>query len=387
MCSGKTKSWQTMKVALFTDTYDEVNGVANTFRYLAEYCRKNDRQLDIYAHSDTKDSVEEVGSVKIFRYKPVVPVDIYFDMIFDLKVPRLRLYKDFNKQEYDLVHTATPGSMGLNALIVSRINKIPLVSSYHTSLPEYVRNRVERIVEKFKLPTRRSGQRSEDLMWEFMQWYYNQTKLVLVPSEATKAQLESKLDSPIGIFTRGIDTERFHPRYRERHDLLRVLYVGRVSTEKNLDVVAHVFKDHPYPDKARLVIVGDGPYLKEMKGICPEAVFCGFLKGEQLSRAYASADFFVFPSTTDTFGNVVLEAMSSGLPVIVTDKMGPKEMVKDGQTGFITHDDGEFRQKIDLLVNDDRLRKNIGKKAREYALSRSWDAVFERLFEDYRMSG
>jgi glycosyltransferase involved in cell wall biosynthesis len=79
--------------------------------------------------------------------------------------------------------------------------------------------------------------------------------------------------------------------------------------------------------------------------------------------------------------------MSSGLPVIVTDKMGPKEMVKDGQTGFITHDDGEFRQKIDLLVNDDRLRKNIGKKAREYALSRSWDAVFERLFEDYRMSG
>lgn len=130
-----------MKIALFTDTYDEVNGVANTFRYLTEYSRNNNRQLDVYIHSEKGDSVEENGSVRILRYKPSVPLDIYFDMIFDLKIPRFRIFKEARQQKYDLVHTATPGSMGLNALGICRLDKIPLISSYHTSLPEYVRKR------------------------------------------------------------------------------------------------------------------------------------------------------------------------------------------------------------------------------------------------------
>ena len=110
-----------MKIALFTDTYDEVNGVGNTFRYLTAYCRKTDRQLDVYAHAtDDRDSIEQQGSVRILRYKPAAPLDIYFDMIFDLKIPRWRIFKEFRAQGYDLVHTATPGSMGLNALIGAR---------------------------------------------------------------------------------------------------------------------------------------------------------------------------------------------------------------------------------------------------------------------------
>ncbi|MCK5271902.1 MAG: glycosyltransferase family 1 protein [Sedimentisphaerales bacterium] len=370
-------------VALFTDTYDEVNGVANTFRHLTEYCRKTNRHLDIYTHATDKDSVEESGSVCIHRYKPAAPVDIYFDMIFDLKLPRLRMFNEFRKRHYDLIHTATPGSMGLNALALARLDKIPLISSYHTSLPEYVRNRVEKIVQKFHLPTEHTGERSEDATWKYMQWYYNQTLLVLAPSEHTKALLEKKLKTKIGIFSRGIDTEKFHPRYREEHDGVVVIYVGRVSTEKNLDVLTEIFKGK---EDAKLHIVGDGPYRQEMQEHCPTAIFPGFLNGAELSRAYASADIFIFPSTTDTFGNVVLEAMSSALPVIVTDKMGPKEIVRHGENGFITTGTKDMRNKLQMLIDDEPLRKKMGIQARDYTLTRNWDAVFEQLFEDYRQN-
>jgi glycosyltransferase involved in cell wall biosynthesis len=114
-----------------------------------------------------------------------------------------------------------------------------------------------------------------------------------------------------------------------------------------------------------------------------ERIGPGFLKDEALSRAYASADLFVFPSTTDTFGNVVQEAMSSGLPVIVTDKMGPKELVDHGKTGFITCDTDDFEDRLNTLIRDKEKRQNMGSAARAYAMTRSWDAVFERLFDDY----
>ncbi len=223
-----------MKVALFTDTFDEVNGVANTFRYLVEYCRRTGRRLDVYAHAtDGKDSAEQLDSVRICRYKPSVPLDIYFDMIFDMKLPRLRIFNNFRSRKYDIVHTATPGSIGLHALAAARLEKLPLIGSYHTTLPEYVRVRVDKIVKKFKLPTQQSSHRTENLMWEYMKWYYNQCLLVLAPSQATMNQLQTKLDTPIDIFTRGIDTDRFNPKYRSEPSQVTVLYVGRVSTEKN----------------------------------------------------------------------------------------------------------------------------------------------------------
>jgi glycosyltransferase involved in cell wall biosynthesis len=156
--------------------------------------------------------------------------------------------------------------------------------------------------------------------------------------------------------------------------------VGRVSIEKNLDQLVPLFRDRR---DARLVVVGDGPYLKEMKSLLPHALYMGFLKGDDLSRAYASADIFIFPSTTDTFGNVVLEAMSSGLPVIVTDKMGPREMVKHGRTGFITRNPHDMNEKLDILIKDRSKRLSMGSAARDYALTRSWDSVFEKLFQDY----
>ncbi|MBN1292158.1 MAG: glycosyltransferase family 1 protein [Candidatus Latescibacteria bacterium] len=367
------------KIALFTDTYDQVNGVANTFKYLTQYSVKHNRRLDIYTHADGSDSIEERGTVRILRYKPTIPIDIYFDMIFDLKFPRFRILSECKKQNYDVIHTATPGSMGLNALIVAG-SDIPLIGSYHTSIPEYVRERVEKIVKKFNLPTEHSGERSEDGTWEYMKWYYNRCRVVLAPSEHTKSTLEKKLNTKIRIFSRGIDIERFNPGFSTKHDGVIVLYVGRVSIEKNLGVLTKIFKNR---SDAKLTIVGDGPYLAEMKSACPHAEFQGFLGGQDLSRAYASSDIFVFPSTTDTFGNVVLEAMSSGLPVIVTDKMGPKELVREGENGFIAADDEEFEKKLNILIEDKNLRQKMGANARDYAQSRSWDAEFDALYACY----
>ena len=369
-----------MKVALFTDTYDEVNGVANTYRYLTEYCVKEGIALHVYAHGKDEDSVQTRGSVQIRRYKSAIPVDIYFDMLFDLKVPRVRILERAKEERYDIVHTATPGSMGLNALLVARSGDAALVGSYHTALPEYVRQRVEKILERSQAPSKHSGERFESGTWGYMKWYYNHCRLVLAPSEYTRSEVGKKLKVPVRIFTRGIDTERFHPRFREAHEGVVVLYVGRVSIEKNLGILADIFKEGR---NAKLVVVGDGPYLEEMRRRCPDAEFTGFLDGEGLSRAYASADVFAFPSTTDTFGNVVLEAMSSGLPVVVTDKMGPKEMVSDGENGFVTRSTEQFHEKLATLIADDGLRKTMGRSAREYALSRSWDAVFGKLFQDY----
>ena len=162
-----------------------------------------------------------------------------------------------------------------------------------------------------------------------------------------------------------------------------MLFVGRISKEKNLDLIVTVasrLKGSKVP--VRPIFVGDGPYMAEMKKLLPNAIFTGYLDGEDLARAYASADFFVFPSTTDTFGNVILEAQSSGLPVIVSDIGGPRDLVEHGTDGLITkgHDAAELAEAICTLANDSTLRLNMGKAARVRVESRNWTEAFEHFW-------
>ena len=151
--------------------------------------------------------------------------------------------------------------------------------------------------------------------------------------------------------------------------------------EKNLPLLARIFRSRR---DARLVVVGDGPFRSRMEREAPNAKFTGFVTGLELSRAYASSDLFAFPSETDTFGNVVLEAMSSGLPVVVTDKMGPRELVDHGFNGFIASNDREFERYLDRLIQDGELRRSMGARSRTMALERTWNAVFRSLFDSYR---
>ncbi|MDI6752422.1 MAG: glycosyltransferase family 1 protein [bacterium] len=380
-----------MYIALFTDTYDEINGVGMTLRQLSLAAFKKGIFLEVFCPGELKRSdpptlTEKRGTVKIHRYKPVAPLPIYSDLSFDLKFIRNRIVTYCEQAGFDLIHTATPGSMGLTALFISHTQKIPLIGSYHTSLPLYVKKRVEQILGKIGF----TGSTLEEATWQYLAWYYQQCKLVLAPSESTKKELEEKFKNiPIKIFSRGIDTGSFNPEYRsdkliEKYGLKRplALYVGRVSIEKNLNLLVEIFGKRKSP---QLVVVGDGPYLAEMKKALPSALFLGFIQGAALSEVYASSDFFIFPSATDTFGNVVLEALASGLPAIVSDEGGPKELVIDGQTGFVVKagDMDELKEKIDLLCEENKMRKNLSGKAVEYTKKMSWEAVFTNLFSVY----
>jgi len=164
---------------------------------------------------------------------------------------------------------------------------------------------------------------------------------------------------------------------------LRLLYVGRVSKEKDLDILATAYRqlrDEKLPLK--LFIVGDGPYAKPLAELLPDAIFTGYLAGEELAQAYASADLFVFPSTTDTFGNVIIEAQASGLPVVVSDLGGPKELVEHGVDGLVTraNDAQDFAQAIRSLVTNGPLRAQMSLRAREKVINRSWPNAFQNFW-------
>ncbi len=368
-----------MKIALFTDTFDDVNGVTNTFHKLVEYCKNNKKHLEILTLSN-KDSITKTESVIIHRFKPRLPIPLYQTVNFDLNIIYPKIITYFKKNKFDLIHTATPGNMGLMALLISKIYNTPLVGSYHTSLPEYVKLRIDKIVKKLKWFDKKASEKWENATWRYMKWYYDQCKLVLVPSYYTKKQLEKKFNTKIEIFSRGIDTNKFNPKYKKKKKQLIALYVGRISIEKNLDILVKCFKNRK---DVKLIVVGDGPYKKEMMKLFKNAIFTGFIKGKRLSQIYASSDFFIFPSTTDTFGNVVLEAMSSGLPVIVSNKMGPKELVIHGKNGYISSLEN-LNHYVDLLVKNSKLRNKLGKNARKYALTRDWNKIFDKLFKDYK---
>src|SRR5213078_2046719 len=194
------------------------------------------------------------------------------------------------------------------------------------------------------------------------------------------------------IFPRGLDTELFTPARRDpaffekfgvQNGEVRLLYVGRVSREKDLDVLADAYRrlrDEGLP--VQLFVVGHGPYSEAFAESLPEAFFTGYLRGKELATAYASADIFVFPSTTDTFGNVIIEAQASGVPVVVSDSGGPKELVQDNKNGLITksHDVEDLTRAIRELVADPDRRKRMGNLARESVIDRTWPTAFRKFW-------
>lgn len=371
---------QFQRIGILTDTFDEINGVTNTYRRLLRHCRENGVRIDLFCPTRDDDSVEQRGSVTIHRIHQTAGVPVYSDLNFDLKVisPRIGMY--FVKNRFDLIHASSPGNMGLQALTLSYYHRLPLVGVYHTALPEYAEDRAVKIGRKL-IPTMKRTGFWENLTWRYVTWFYDQCDLVLAPSACVRDVLGEKLRTEVRIFSRGIDLERFDPRFRRERSGLTVLYVGRVSVEKGLDDLAHAFSG---VEGATLLVVGDGPYRRELEERTGgNVVFKGFLEGGELSAAYASADIFVFPSKTDTFGNVVLEAMASGLPVIVTDRMAPRELVEEGRNGFVVRSRDEMRERIALLLRDAALRKRMGAASRRLAVDRTWPRVFEKLFEDY----
>ena len=227
-----------------------------------------------------------------------------------------------------------------------------------------------------------------------MHWFYGQLDTVFVNSEEYRQSWIKRGFDPakLKILPRGLDTELFHParhdsvffeKFGARNGEVRLIYVGRISREKDLDVLAAAYRrlrKEGLP--VQLFVVGHGPYSDALAKSLPEAFFTGYLRGTELATAYASAHIFVFPSTTDTFGNVILEAQASGLPVVVSDSGGPKELVEDKANGLITksHDVEDFARAIRVLVTDPALRERMGKSARNSVIDLNWPSAFGRFW-------
>jgi glycosyltransferase involved in cell wall biosynthesis len=286
------------------------------------------------------------------------------------------------------IHSATPGPVGLAALAIARILNLPCYATYHTSLPQYAGQLT-------------GDTEMEDLTWRFMIWYYSQMDMILAPSESVVEELVEKgiKRERIRVHPRGIDLERFHPERRtdilegrwSMNGDLRLLYVGRVSKEKNLDLLSESFRSLARTrEDLALVVVGDGPYLPEMKKKLEgtRTVFTGYLEGEELAAVYASCDLFVFPSTTDTFGNVVLEAQASGLPVVVTDAGGPSENMLPEKTGLVVraNDSDALTEAVLKVVSNRERLQAMGRMAREYTEGRSFEQAFEQTWEFYEQA-
>ncbi|HUJ16736.1 MAG TPA: glycosyltransferase [Nitrospirota bacterium] len=358
------------KIALFTDTLHEINGVAITIKRLIETAKAREIELVVITASERdtgfSNGVMNFKSIGEFSLPEYPDLKLHFPPVLDI-------IDYFDRQGFTRIHSSTPGTMGLLSLFIAKLMDIPVSGTYHTDIPQYVKSLTG---DTFL----------EDAAWNYMIWFYNAMDEVMVPSSSTRTQLIEKglASGKVKPLPRWVDSDAFSPGKRDpnlwlRYGLdgaIKFLYVGRLSREKNLELLANAFLSlADSGDPGNLVLVGDGPYRKELedklKGY--PVLFTGFLSGEELSRAYASADVFVFPSTTDTFGNVVLEAQASGLPVIVSDQGGPKELLDDGKTGFIIKGDNTAAL-VDAMrrfITDSHAASIMGSHAREFIESNS----------------
>ncbi len=381
--AGAPAAEKHFKFAHFTDTYYEVNGVAQTLQQQVHFALKNHKDYtlitcDAYGQGD-QPGVRNFAPIGTYELPEYPEQKIFYP-------PFLEMLAYCYDQGIDHIHSATPGPVGLAALAIARILKLPITGTYHTAIPQYA-----------QILTGDEG--IAELAWKYVLWYYDQMDVIYAPSQATRDELVAKGINPakVRVYPRGIDIERFHPAkrngiFKKQYRLpegIRLLYVGRVSKEKNLHLLAEAFERLVAEGQpVQLVVVGDGPDLAEMKARLNgrPCCFTGYLNGEALAAVYASADLFVFPSTTDTFGNVVLEAQASGIPVIVSDQGGPCENILDGRTGLIckADDADSLLAAIRTLMTAPERRRTMGQAARHYLEERSFENAFLSLWEQYQ---
>jgi glycosyltransferase involved in cell wall biosynthesis len=370
---------QNRKRAWFTDTLDDVNGVATTIRKMtAAGVAAGEKLIVITSRRDLA-----VDDIPIKNFRPIGEFELPEYELQRLSFPPIMQILDYvQREQFTEIIISTPGPMGLTGLLAAKMLNLQTSGIYHTDIPEYVRILTE---DRFL----------ESLAWSYMHWLYGQVDTVFVNSEQYRKCWIDRGFAPekLKILPRGLDTDLFNPIRRDLNFWpgsgsngaeIRLLYVGRISREKDLDVLVAAYRKvraegHP----VKLYVVGHGPYSKALAAALPEAIFLGYLTGEPLAKAYASADVFVFPSTTDTFGNVVIEAQASGLPVIVSDVGGPKELVEDGVSGIVTkaHDAEDFARAINRLAGDAKLRAQMGDKARRSVVDRSWPGAFRKFWQ------
>jgi glycosyltransferase involved in cell wall biosynthesis len=367
-----------LRLTLVTETFPpDINGVARTLGRWVETFRDRGHFVRVVRPRCANEALGR-GLVRS------VPLLFYPDLRLGLTTLG-KLEALFRQDRPDVVHIATQGPLGLAALLVGRRLRVPLASSFHTNLDWYVRYYGLRWLES--------------LTRAYLRWFHNRTAVTLVPSEATRQRLLQQGFRRVEIWSRGVDAEHFHPRHRDPYlraslglgpsDPL-LLYVGRLAPEKGLPDLLEAFGNlrrleaEGARQKLQLALVGDGPLAAQLREARdPGIILPGFQHGEDLARWYASADLFAFPSTTETFGNVILEAQSSGLPVVGFDCPTLRERVEPGRQGLLAAGSEELTAGLLRLCRDPIERGRMGAAARRCAQEQSWEAVFDDLERRY----
>jgi len=378
------------RVAYFPDSFHEVNGVAHTSRHFEAFARRRNLPFLCVRAGDRGQALIEDGNVWTLELPRgflsfALEKDLRFDPAFLRHIPLIGEVLD--RFRPDLIHITGPSEVGMLGARLSYEMDLPLAASWHTNVHEYLARRSDWLVKLLPRMAMVSEQTIEDLTLATAAKFYSMAKVLYAPNPELCALLERATGRPCHLMPRGVDAELFHPdkRQRQPNDRDHILgFVGRISVEKNVELLPGIQDQlEALGHKSfRFLIVGHGGDEAWLRDHLPRAEFTGVLRGEALSTAYANMDLLVFPSHTDTFGNVVLEALASGVPAIVTPDGGPKTIVRDGVTGRIA-EDADFSAAVASVLGDPEKHAQMRLDARAHALTMSWDSVFEGVYAGY----
>lgn len=369
-----------LRVALFTGNYNYIkDGVALTLNRLVAFLERRGVPVLIFAPVAATPAFASVGEL-VAVPSFAIPTREEYRIALGLPAAQRKRLEDFRPT---LFHIAVPDILGYQALKLAGRWKVPVVASYHTRYDTYLRFYGLGLFEKL-------GQR-------YMRNFYNRVARVYPPSESMAEIIRSEGQSQqVEVWARGVDSELFSPARRDMawrrrlgiaDDEIAISFAGRLVKEKNTAIYMRVMNALTARGlKVKPLVIGDGPEMAAMKAGLRNGVFAGFLHGEELARAYASSDIFFFPSESETFGNVTLEAMASGLPAVNAIASGSNSLVVEGETGHLVsaRDEAGLAAKLDMLVMDGELRRRMGAAARARALTFSWDHILSGLLDSYR---
>ena len=369
-----------MKIALFTETFlPKVDGIVTRLTKTVQHLVAAGDEVLIFCPEGAPESYMGAKVVGV----PAMPLPLYPEL--KLALPRPMVSDALEAFEPDLVHVVNPAVLGLGGIWLAKTKGYPLVASYHTHLPKYLEHYGMGMLEP--------------LLWELLKAAHNQARLNLCTSTAMVQELSEKGIQHTDLWQRGVDTELFRPELRSeamRQRLLGghsdtgklLLYIGRLSAEKQIERIRPVLEAMP---DARLALVGDGPHRQQLEAHFQglPATFVGYLAGEELASAYASGDAFLFPSSTETLGLVLLEAMAAGCPVVGANRGGIPDIVSDGINGCLYEPDGadggaaSLTAAVQRLLGDPEQRRTLRLAARDEAERWGWGGATAQLRRFY----
>jgi len=372
---------ENLKICLISDTIYDVNGVSRFIQDYAKEAKRFDKEFYVIG-STKKNHYEEIDN--IINLKPAFTMKMPFYKSLDLVFPSFfKIYKKIKQINPNLIHISTPGTVGLCALISAKFLKIPVVGIYHTDFPSYLyKNTKSKFVKAGTIL--------------FLKLFYKSYKAIFLRSQEYSSIVQEQLKFKeedlylvkpginINSFDKSFKDEKIWEKYGVDNNKFKVLYVGRLSVEKNVDKLISFWKEFAFED-CELILVGDLEFELEKESL-KNIKIVGRKQKEELSILYASSDCFIFPSTTDTLGQVVMEALSSGLPVIVTNKGGPKTFVEDSFADIIDiNQKAEVKNAIIKLKENKNLHKIKGENAYNFMRDKSISYSFLHFWEDNKL--